>query len=71
MGENVFKRCKQQGINIQNIQTAHATQCQKKKKNPKNQKVQIKKKTGRKSKQTFLQRHKQMVKSTLKHDQYC
>ena len=29
MGENVCKSCDQQGVNIQNIQTAHTTQYQK------------------------------------------
>ena len=29
MGENIFKWIDQQGINLQNIQTAHATQYQK------------------------------------------
>ena len=27
MGENICKQCNQQGVNIQNIQTAHITQC--------------------------------------------
>ena len=31
MGENICKWCKQQGLNFQNIQTAHATQKQQKK----------------------------------------
>ena len=35
MGENIFKRSKWQGINLQNIQTAHAAQYQKKKQNKK------------------------------------
>ena len=26
MGENICKRCNQQGLNFQNIQTAHTTQ---------------------------------------------
>ena len=30
MGENICKLCNQQGINLQNIQTAHAAQYQKK-----------------------------------------
>ena len=30
-GENICKLCDQQGVNIQNIQTAHTTQYQKKK----------------------------------------
>ena len=29
MGENICKGCNQQGLNLQNIQTAHATQQQK------------------------------------------
>ena len=28
MAENICKRSNQQGINLQNIQTAHAAQCQ-------------------------------------------
>ena len=31
MGENICKRCGQQGINLQNIQIAHTTQYQKNK----------------------------------------
>ena len=34
MGENIFKRCKQQGINFQNIQTAYTAQYQKQTNNP-------------------------------------
>ena len=49
MGENIWKGCDQQGVNIQTIQTAHTTQYQK---NPK----QSKQKMGRGHKQTFLQR---------------
>ena len=30
MGENTWKQCNQQGINLQNIQTAHTSQYQKK-----------------------------------------
>ena len=30
MGENSFKRCNQQGISLQNIQTTHKTKQQKK-----------------------------------------
>ena len=48
MGENICKRCNQQGFNFQNVQTAHAAQY-KKNKQP-NQKM------GRKPKQTILQR---------------
>ena len=33
MGENICKQSNWQGINLQNIQTAHAVQYQKKKKN--------------------------------------
>ena len=29
LGENICKRCEQQGLNLQNIQTAHTTQQQK------------------------------------------
>ena len=29
LGKNIFKRCNQQGVNIQNTQTAHTTQYQK------------------------------------------
>ena len=29
LGENISKLCDQQGLNFQNIQTAHTTQCQK------------------------------------------
>ena len=32
LGENVCKICNQQGLNFKNIQTAHTTQSQKKKK---------------------------------------
>ena len=47
MGENVSKQSNGQRINLQNIQTAHGTQYQKKQPNPK---------MGRRPKQTFLQR---------------
>ena len=47
MGQNIWKQNNQQGINLQNIQTAHAA-------NSKNK--QHHQKRGRKSKQTFLQR---------------
>ena len=30
MGENIYKQCDQQGLNFQNIQTAHITQYQNK-----------------------------------------
>ena len=46
MEENICKWCDQQGVNIQNVQTAHKTQYQKK----------AIKKIGRRSKQTFYQR---------------
>ena len=52
MGKNILKWSIWQGINLQNIQTAHAAQYQKKKK--KNQQ-QLNQKTGRRAKQTFLQ----------------
>ena len=42
LGENICKQCDQQGINLQNIQTAHAAQYQKNK--------QPNQKMGRKSK---------------------
>ena len=48
MGENTCKQCNPQGVNIQNIQTAHTTQYQKNK--------QPNQKMGRRPKQTFLQR---------------
>ena len=48
MGENICKQSNQQGINLQNIQTAHAALCQKNK--------QPNQKMGRSSEQTFLQR---------------
>ena len=38
MGENIFKLCDWQGVNVQSIQTAHITQYQKKTKQP-NQKM--------------------------------
>ena len=47
-GENICKQCNQQGINLQNTQTAHKTQQQTT--NQPNQKM------GRRSKHTFLQR---------------
>ena len=47
MGENTSKRNDQQEINLQNIQTTHATQYQEKK--------QFNQKMGRRSKETFLQ----------------
>ena len=48
MGENICKRINGQGINLQNIQIAHAAQYQKNKQpNPK---------MGGRPKQTFLQR---------------
>ena len=50
MGENICKRCDQQGINLQNLQTTHVAQYQKTKQQP-NQKM------GRRPKPTFLQRH--------------
>ena len=34
MGENIYKQVDQQGINLQNIQTAHASQYQKNTNNP-------------------------------------
>ena len=46
MGENICKQSIQQGINLQNIQAAHAAQFPKKQPN--------KKKMGRISKYTFL-----------------
>ena len=48
MGENICKQGNRQGISLQNLQTAHAAQYQKKKK--KNQRM------GRRPKETFLQR---------------
>ena len=64
MRENVCKQSDQQGINLQNIQIAHAFQCQKHK--------QLKQKMGRRSEWTFLQRrctddqeaHKNMLNIT-------
>ena len=47
MGENICKWCDQQGLNFQNIQTAHTAQYQNKQSNQK---------VGRRPKQTFLQR---------------
>ena len=52
-GIKYLQRCNQQGIDFRNIQTAHITQCQKKKKNTK---TKNNKKMGRRSKQTFLQK---------------
>ena len=49
MGQNRIKRCNQQGLNLQNIQTTHTTQQQKNK--------QPNWKIGRRPKQTFLQRY--------------
>ena len=49
MGDNNGKWNKQQRVNLQNKQTAHVAQFQKKTKEP-NQKL------GRRPKQTFLQR---------------
>ena len=34
MGENICKRCDQQGINLQNLRTSHMAQCQRKNKPP-------------------------------------
>ena len=48
LGENICKWCDWQGVNFQNIPTAHTTQQQKNK--------QPNGKTGRRTKQTFLQR---------------
>ena len=39
MGENICKCGNQQGINFQNIQTAYAVVCQKKKKSKSGQKI--------------------------------
>ena len=50
MAENICKRSNQQGINLQNIQTAHAAQCQENK--------QPNQKMGERAKQTFLQKQK-------------
>ena len=50
-GENICKRCDQQELNFQNIQTAYTTQHQK------NQ-TATNKKIGRRPKQTFLQRRR-------------
>ena len=48
MRENICKQYDRQGINLQNIQAAHAAQYQKNK--------QPNQKMGRRPKQTFLQR---------------
>ena len=48
-GENICKWIDWQGINLQNMQTAHAAQYQ-------NNKQPNKKKMGRRPKETFLQR---------------
>ena len=63
MGENICKWCDQQGINFQNIQTAHAalpkytnSSCSSTSKN-KQQTKQPNQKMGTRSKQTFHQRH--------------
>ena len=48
MGENSFKWCNQQGLNLQNIKTTDTTQKQKNK--------QANWNIGRRPKQTFLQR---------------
>ena len=48
MGENICKWCDWQGINLQNLQTAHVAQYQKNK--------QPNQKMGQRPKQTFLQR---------------
>ena len=48
MGENICKQCDQQGVNVQNIQTAHATQYQENK--------QPNLKGGIRPKYTFFQR---------------
>ena len=48
MGENIYKQCEQQRLNLQNIQAAHTTQYQKNKQH--NQKV------GKRPKQTFIER---------------
>ena len=48
MGENICKWCDWQGINLQNLQTAHIAQYQKNK--------QPNQKMGQRPKQTFLQR---------------
>ena len=58
MGENICKQSNWQGINFQNIQTAHIAQCQKNKQP--NQKV------GKRPKQTFLQRRYRMANNTWK-----
>ena len=58
LGENVHKRCDWQGLNSQNIKTAHTTQPQKSK--------QPNQKMGRIPKQTFLQRNIQMVNGHIK-----
>ena len=48
IGENICKCCEQQGLNFQNIQTAHTTHYQKNR--------QPNQKMGRRPKQTFVQR---------------
>ena len=66
MGENICRRSNRQKINLQNIQTAHAAQYQKKTNKQPNQIM------GRRPKQTFLQRrhtdgqetHEKMVNIT-------
>ena len=50
MGENTCKPCDQQGISLQNIQTAHGAQYQKNE-----QTIQLKKWVSQKPKQTSLQ----------------
>ena len=49
MGENICKRCDQQGIGLQNLQAAHCSSISKKQIKP-NQKM------GRRPKKIFLQR---------------
>ena len=56
MGENICKQSSQQGINLQNIQTAHVALCQKNPPKPKNKTKQKNQKMERRSEQTFLQR---------------
>ena len=63
MGENICKQSSQQGISLQNIQTAHAT-LYKKKKNPV-------KKWAEDINRHFCKEDIQMAKNTQKDAQHC